>query len=93
MTFEILIPTYEDTVEKLVTAKRVDSVDGLIVGIVSNGKQGTKVFFDEVERLLRDEHGVAEVVRAVKADYSAPADADTINTARQWHALIAGIGD
>ncbi len=93
MSFEILDPTYDDTVETLIMAPRLGSTEGCTVGIVSNGKKGTAPFFDELERVLRDDYGVADVVRAVKADYSAPADAATINSAQTWHALIAGIGD
>ena len=93
MTFEILIPTYDNSIEPLTTANRLDTLAGKTVGIVSNGKLGTSPFFDEVERVLRDDYGVASVVRTIKADYSAPADAETMNAAQHWHALIAGIGD
>lgn len=93
MTFEILIPTYDNNVEPLTTADRLETLAGKTVGIVSNGKLGTAPFFDEVERVLRDDYGVASVVRTIKTDYSAPADAETVNAAQHWHALIAGIGD
>lgn len=93
MSFEILDPTYDEIVVPLERADRFSRLAGATVGIISNGKQGTAAFFDEVERLLRDDHGVAEVVRVTKANYSAPADADTIDAARYWHAMICGIGD
>ncbi len=93
MSFEILDPTYDDDAVALTSATRLTTLDGLTVGIVSNGKQGTATFFDEVDRVLRADHGVANVVRITKADYSAPASTDAIDAARGWHALIAGIGD
>ena len=36
---------------------------------------------------------VAEVVRTVKSNYSAPADPEIIDRAREWHALVAAVGD
>ena len=93
MSFEILDPTYDDVVVPLTPAARLETLAGATVGIVSNGKKGTALFFDEVERVLRDDHAVAKVVRVTKADYSAPADADTVDAARYWHGLISGIGD
>ncbi len=93
MTFEVLIPTYDDLATSIVVSSRLDSLAGKTVGLVSNGKLGTIPFFDEVERSLREEHGVADVVRTTKGNYSAPAGSDIMGAASTWHALIAGIGD
>ena len=93
MTIEILDPTYDESAEPLETASRAASLAGLTVGIVSNGKQGTTVFFDAVEAELRAGFGVADVVRVTKSNYSAPADRPIMDEALRWHALIAGIGD
>ena len=93
MTFEILVPTYDHDIEPLVATDRLASLHGATIGIVSNGKVGTATFFDAMERELREIHGVATVVRTTKANYSAPAVAETMTAAQRWHALIAGIGD
>ena len=50
-------------------------------------------FFDAVERELVERYGVAEVVRVTKSNYSAPAEADIMARARNWDALVAGVGD
>lgn len=63
------------------------------MGVISNGKQGTRRFFDHLTRLLRDEWGVAEVVLRTKSNYSAPAEASLIDEAARWAVLFAGIGD
>ena len=73
--------------------RRPEQLAGLTVGIVSNGKHGTAPFFDALEAELRDRHGVADVVRVVKPNYSAPAGDEIMDAARTWHALVAGIGD
>ena len=90
---EVLDPTYRDGASEFVPAPRLTTLAGVTVGIVSNGKQGTVPFFDALERELRERHGVADVVRVVKPNYSAPAGEEIIDEARQWHALVAGIGD
>ena len=89
---EILDPTHEAGAPAFHPATRLPSLAGRTVGIISNGKKGTRPFFDAVERELAEVHG-AIVVRRVKSNYSAPADAHILEEARGWDALIAGIGD
>ena len=74
-------------------APRLDTLAGKTVGFISNGKKGTKGFFAHLERLLREEHGVAHVVMRTKSNYSAPADPEIADEIRNWDAMISGIGD
>jgi hypothetical protein len=46
-----------------------------------------------LDRILRDEYGVARVVSRTKTNYSAPADKHIADEIRQWDAVISGIGD
>ena len=93
MTIEVLDPTYGDDANEFALAVRPASLEGATVGVISNGKQGTRPFFDALERELLEHHGVAEVVRVTKSNYSAPADPDIMDRARLWTALVAGVGD
>ncbi len=93
MSIEFLDPTHESEAAHFALAPRLDSLRGATVGVVSNGKQGTHAFFDALERTLVEDHGVAEVVRLRKANYSAPAEARIMDQAPRWDALVAGIGD
>jgi hypothetical protein len=43
--------------------------------------------------MLREEFGVADVIRRVKSNYSAPADPDIVDEIRRWQAVVTGIGD
>jgi hypothetical protein len=90
---EVLDPTHGGNAEPFTPAPRRTSLAGLTVGIVSNGKQGTHAFFDALDADLRERHGVAEVVRVTKPNYSAPAGGDIINPDVRWQVLVAGIGD
>ena len=93
MTITVFDPTYGDEPAEFVPAQRPDSLAGLTVGIVSNGKQGTRVFFDALERELVETYGVAHVDQVVKPNYSAPAGDEIMDRAKKWNALVAGIGD
>ena len=93
MDLEILDPTHETDVPNFTSADRLHTLHGATIGIVSNGKIGTKSFFDALETNFLQEYGVAKVVRRSKSNYSAPADACLMEEAKRWDALIAGIGD
>jgi hypothetical protein len=89
----VLDPSFEDEHPEWVPARRPPTLGGTTVGFISNGKANTRPFFDHLERILREDWGVAEVVRRTKSNYSAPAEAELIDEAARWHILFAGVGD
>ena len=89
----VLDPTNEVKAAGAAAAPRPASLAGKTVGFISNGKEGTKGFFAHLDRLLREEHGVANVVMRTKSNYSAPADGHIVAEIRNWDAVISGIGD
>ena len=93
MSFHVLDPTHEKAAGGLRLAPRLQSLAGQTVGIISNGKEGTKGLFAELERNLRDQLGVRDVVLRTKSNYSAPADTHIVDEIRRWQAVITGIGD
>jgi hypothetical protein len=93
MPLKVLDPTTETTPPLGRIAPRMVSLAGKTVGFISNGKEGTAGFFAHLDRMLRQEFGVAEVIRRVKSNYSAPADLDIIDELRRWQAVVTGIGD
>ena len=88
----ILDPTHEASPAGGPLAIR-PATRGGVVGIISNGKAGTARFFGHLERLLRDEWHVADVVRRTKSNYSAPAETALIDEAARWAVVFAGVGD
>jgi len=93
MTLRLLDPSNESKAVAGKLARRPVSLQGKTVGFISNGKEGTKGYFTHLDRLLRQELGVAEVVWRTKSNYSAPADAHLIDELKRWHAVVAGVGD
>ena len=93
MSIEFLDPSHESDARAFAPAKRLATLTGATIGIISNGKKGTKPFFDAVEKEFLERHGVAGVVRLTKANYSAPAEPGLLSESGRWQALIAGVGD
>lgn len=89
---EVLDPSYGEDARTFQPAPRIETIAGATVGIISNGKQGTDLFFAALADELKA-HGAAHVDIVVKPNYSAPAGDDIIDRARQWQAMVAGIGD
>ena len=93
MPIEMLDPTHEADAARFTLASRLPALAGKTVGVISNGKRNTSPFFDAFEHALVETHGVTDVVRRTKSNYSAPADANLVEEARTWDALSAGSGE
>lgn len=93
MGFQVLDPTNETAVPLGQLAPRPGSLRGKTVGFISNGKEGTKGYFAHLDRMLREEFGVATVVKRTKSNYSAPADGWIVGEIANWDAIVTGIGD
>ena len=93
MSLQVLNPTSEEVIEEYSLAKRLSTLEGATVGFISNGKEGTDRFFSSLTGVLYEQFSVAEVVLTTKSNYSAPADQTLIDEARDWHAVVTGVGD
>jgi hypothetical protein len=93
MSFQVLDPTNESAPPLGQLAQRPTTLRGKTVGFISNGKEGTKGFFAHLDRLLRDEFGVANVVFRTKSNYSAPVDGHIVGEVANWDMVVTGIGD
>jgi hypothetical protein len=89
----VLDPSHEVTPVGVQPASRLASLEGKTVGFISNGKEGTTGFFKHLSDILRADFGVADVQLAVKSNYSAPADSYILQDARNWDAVVTGLGD
>jgi hypothetical protein len=93
MIIRVLDPTHEMKPAGIEPAVRPTTLRGKTVGFISNGKEGTKGYFTQLERMLRTELGVAHVVWRTKSNYSAPADRHIVDEIKNWHAVVTGVGD
>ena len=92
MAIEFLDPTHEADAGAFALAERLGAAHATI-GIVSNGKKGTRPFFDALEAALLAHSAVGKVERVTKANYSAPMEPEIIQQAERWQALVSGVGD
>ena len=90
---ELVDPTYEGDVAPNSVAPRPASLEGRVLGLLSNGKAAVEPFLDHVEHLVRLRWRVADVIRRTKPNYSAPAPADLITELVGWDAVLTGVGD
>ena len=90
---EIMDPSHEQHTTSQPPPPRLLSLEGAVVGVISNGKENTVPFFDRVEAILRIDYGVSEVIRRTKANYSAPAEVELMKEAMGWDAVLSGVGD
>ena len=93
MAFQVLNPTHEEPTGSEAMASRLADLRGARIALLSNGKAAVAPFFDHVERILRREVGVAEVLRIEKSNYSAPAEGEIITELTGWDAVLSGVGD
>jgi hypothetical protein len=93
MTLRVFDPSNEMKAAGVNPAARPSSLKGKTIGFISNGKEGTKGYFAHLERMLRQEFGVADVAWRTKSNYSAPADAHIVDEIKKWHAVVTGVGD
>ena len=93
MTLRVFDPTNEMKATGASLDPRLASLEGKTVGIITNAKEGTKGYFTHLDRMLREQLGVADVVWRTKSNYSAPADAHIVKEITNWHAVFTGVGD
>jgi hypothetical protein len=93
MILRVLDPTNEMRAAGGRSAARLSSLRGKTIGFISNGKQGTKGYFTQLERMMREDLGVAQVIWRTKSNYSAPADVHIVGEIPKWDAVVTGVGD
>lgn len=93
MTIRVLDPTHEASKPGVQLAPGPVSLQGATVGIISNGKEGTKGYFGHLTRMLQADFGVASVQMRVKSNFSAPADRHIVDEIAKWRVVVTGVGD
>ena len=93
MILRVFDPTNERKAAGGKAAPRSASLKAKTIGLISNGKEGTAGYFAHLDRMLREEFDVANIVFRRKSNYSAPADAHIVDEIKNWQAVVTGVGD
>jgi hypothetical protein len=86
-------PIDDRTREPVPFAARHSSLEGVTVGLLDISKPRGEEFLNRVEQLLRDRHGVADVVRLRKPTFARPAPDDVIAEAQRCGAVLEALAD
>lgn len=76
-------------------APRLDTLAGKTIGLLDISKPGGSIFLDRIERNLKEQWGVASVVRAIKPTFTKPAPEEMLSqlAASGVHAVIEALAD
>jgi hypothetical protein len=74
----LINPLNETQREPRRAAPKLATLQGKTIGLLDISKPGGSYFLDHVERLLKTQYGVAEVVRAMKPTFTKPAPNEVI---------------
>ena len=93
MSLILVNPGNERTEAPPNPAPRLDSLAGKTVALLDISKPGGKFFLDRMEFLLREKHGVTNVIRAMKPTFAKPAPPEILESIRGAEAVIEALAD
>jgi hypothetical protein len=97
MSSTIMDPTGGQAVRnrtELALAPRPDSLRGLKLGLLENGKQNARLFLEELADVLRERYGVTPVEPRRKEVFTAPAPPELVEEmGAECDVIVTGIGD
>jgi hypothetical protein len=93
MPVRLVNPMNERIPDASPAAARLQRLEGRTIALVDISKPGGSIFLDRLEKRLKDDYGVAEVVRAMKPTFAKPAPAGVLEKIRHVDAVIEGLAD
>ena len=91
---KVLDPTISPNSQDSLLAQRPESLDGLTVGLLSNGKKNSAELLQYVYEILKENHGVGAVLEDNKGNASRPCPPDMLQSlADQCDLIITASGD
>ena len=90
----LLDPTSQGDVDVKFLAHRLNTFDGKVMGLLDITKNGSDVFLDRVEELMRERFEIAEVIRVKKPTFARPAPIELlVDLAERADFVIEGLAD
>lgn len=92
--YTLLNPTSQGDAAEKYLAPRIDNLDGKVLGLLDITKNGSEIFLDRIEELIRSRFDIADVVRVKKPTFSRPAPIELLNNlAERVDFVIEGLAD
>ena len=90
----LLNPTDQGGVSGKFLAPRLDELNGKVMGLLNISKNGSDIFLERVEELMREKFKVADVIHVTKPTFARPAPPEMITQlADQCDFVIEGLAD
>ena len=93
MPITLVNPLNETLPNASTPAPRLAALHGKTIALLDISKPGGSIFLDRIERLLKERHGVASVIREMKPTFAKPAPANVIERIRGADAVIEALAD
>jgi hypothetical protein len=90
---KLINPMNETPLRVSTPPARLRSLQGKTVGLLDISKTGGSLFLDRLERLLREQLQVANVVRVVKPTFAKPAPPGVIEQLQAVDAVVEALAD
>lgn len=91
---DLLDPTADIERAHIPLAKRIDSLNGKVVGLLDNGKSNFNHLLDDFEGMLKQQFPTVTVIRRRKPSVSSGCPADTMKELlEKCDGIITGLGD
>jgi hypothetical protein len=93
MPITLVNPLNENSPQAGIAAPRLMELKGRTIALLDISKPGGNIFLDRIERLLKERHGVANVIREMKPTFAKPAPPGVIEKIRSADAVIEALAD
>ena len=93
MPVQLINPMNESAHDAARTAPRIPRLAGKTIALLDISKPGGSIFLDRLELLLKERHGVATVLRAMKPTFAKPAPAEVLEKIRGADAIVEALAD
>jgi hypothetical protein len=93
MPITLVNPLNEILPQAGIAAPRLLELKGKTIALLDISKPGGSIFLDRIERLLKERHGVASVIREMKPTFAKPAPSGIIENIRSADAVIEALAD
>jgi len=94
MPYTLLEPTSQGDAAAKFLAPRLESLDGKVMGLLNITKNGSDIFLERVEELMRERFDIAEVIYVEKPTFTQPAPTELlVDLAERADFVIEGLAD
>ena len=93
-TLTVLDPTIEAKIESSMISERPESLDGLTIGLLANGKLNSEEILQYVYEVINEKYKLGTPIYANKGNASKPCPPDLLeNLANECDLIITSSGD